>query len=128
MANKIKTHEELIREAVAEGKFEFAESDVIEQYEDIARKFLQAVFDVDYDDVMISDESCLSDFAGCCIPPDANPDLKGVDGLKELYLLGGNVLVEKIDALYGIKVDPHDYFITVFEQIRRQENSKLNAS
>ena len=121
MANKIKTHEEIIREAAAEGRIEFAESDVIDQYEDIARDFLLAVFNVEYDDVLITDESCLSDFAGCCIPPDAKSDLKGADGLQELYLLGENVLVEKIDALYGIKVDPHDYFITVFEQIRRQD-------
>ena len=44
----------------------FASQDGVEQFESLAREFLPAILGYEYDDVMLTDESSLSDFCGRC--------------------------------------------------------------
>jgi hypothetical protein len=123
MAVKEKTHEEQIREAVEAGRVYMSDTDKIDIYEDIARDFLKKIFDINYDECFISDESALSDFAGCNIPEDFVIE-KG--NLKECYAAGREHTLQKINENYGLEVDPYDYLITVFEKIRLQRTKLLN--
>jgi hypothetical protein len=44
----------------------FASQDGVEQSEALAREFLPAILGYEYDDVMLTDESAISDFCGRC--------------------------------------------------------------
>ena len=112
-----------IRKAAAEGKIVYAPSDDIEDYEDIAREFLMGMFDVDYDECFISDESRLSDFAGCCFPEDV--ESKGMPW-EEFYKVARAAMVTKIEETYGLTVDPHDELVAVFERIRQKKIALVN--
>jgi len=128
MANKDETHEEKIRRLADEGKIEFAESDEIDEYYDIAREFIESIFGISIDECMISDESALSDFATCCIPDEYEPDknLSREEGWAEMQNLGSVNMVRAIYSRYQIAVQSDDYLITVFEQIRKSREPVLN--
>lgn len=115
MASKDDDATERMRKAAEEGRITYAETDEIENYDEIARELLQEIFDIDYDDCFISDESALSDFATCCCPDEVGTTLE------EAYAAGKAEMKRRILARYGIDVDPHELLITVFEQIRRQQ-------
>ena len=106
-----------IKKAAEEGKIVMCESNEIEDYEDIAREFLATIFNVDYDECFISDESSLSDFSTCCVPDDIDDDK--VSSMELLSKLGRDLMVRKINETYGLDVEPHDYLITVFERLRQ---------
>jgi hypothetical protein len=95
-----------------------ADTDKIEEYKDIAKDFLNNICNTDYNECFISDESCLSDFAGCCFPEDF--DSVGMT-LTEFYARGKEFAVAKVKEKYGIDVDVNDYFITIFEKIKQQQ-------
>ena len=120
----IEEAEAKIKKAAAEGKITYAGSDEIEDYEDIAREFLMTIFNVDYDECFISDESSLSDFAGCCVPEEI--DESKVSTMELLQDLGKRLMVRKINETYGLDVDPHDYLVKVFEQLRQVRIQRLN--
>lgn len=122
MAKKDKTLEERVDEAAKAGRITYASQDQIDDYTYIADEFLQAMFDLNPDEVMISDESRLSDFAGCCIPEDVEDSMS----LQEMYDIGRNITVEKIQATYGITVDPYAMLIDVFEEIRVLRSKRVN--
>lgn len=101
-----------------------AESDVIEEYEEIADDFFRLIFGIEYTECFVSDESSLSDFAGCCIP--ANVEVAPRGKLTELYDIGRKNMVAQIKYHYGINVDPYDYLITVFEKIKKNQSTIIN--
>ena len=105
-----------------------AESDIIGEYDEIAREFLDAVFDQDLDECLITDESCLSDFSGCCLPEDYEPPagLTKQERFNHLYEIGDAEMIKIVKERYGIDVSPDDYLITVFEKIRKVNDAFLN--
>lgn len=113
-----------IREAAEEGRIELAETDVIAEYDEIAEDFFNMIFAMDYTDCFISDESSLSDFAGCCIP--ANVEVAPRGKVTDLYDIGRKNMLVKIKKHYGIDVDPYDTLIIAFEKIKQTQNRKLN--
>jgi hypothetical protein len=113
---------EKIRKAAAEGKITYAEVYEIENYEDIAREFLKTMFDINYDECFISDESSLSDFATCCIPDEVDNSSMDWPTLADI---GRAAMVKKIDETYGLTVQPWDYLIEVFDRIRRNRIARL---
>jgi hypothetical protein len=93
----------------------FASSDNVDDYEEIAREFVNTIFELDYDECFISDESTLSDFAGCCVPESLQEEPKT---LAEFYAIGKAEMVRLVRNAYGIEVEPRNYLVEVFEQIR----------
>ena len=126
MAKKKLTPEEAeanIRNAAAEGRIVYAPSDDVEDYEDIARDFLQKIFKINYDECFISDESSLADFSGCGMPEEYDTeDLTP----EQYYALGDVVMVRTINENYGIDVTRRDRLVDVFERIRKQQATFLN--
>jgi hypothetical protein len=112
-----------IQKAAAEGRITYAETLDIEDYEDIAREFLKNMFDIEYDECFISDESTLSDFASCCVPNDVAIE---TFTLQEYYSIGREHMVKKIEETYGLTVQPWDYLVTVFSRIRYQRIAHLH--
>ena len=112
-----------INKLAAEGKITYAETFEIESYEDIAREFLKTMFDVEYDECFISDESTLNDFATCCIPEDV--ETKGMS-MAELNQVAKDIMLKKLNATYGIDAEPWDYLIVVFDRIRKQRIAHLH--
>lgn len=104
------------------------DQDVIADYDDIAREFLPAVFGIELDECLITDESQLSDFSGCCAPEDyvRDPKLTREESLNHLYEICDINMLKIIKEKYGIDVDPCDYLITVFEKVRQTRNITLN--
>jgi hypothetical protein len=96
-------------------KIVMADTDVVEDYADIAREFLERIFSINYDECFISDESTLSDFAGCAVPEDSVADNITMD---EYYDIGRKYTIEKVSAVYNLDVHIHDYLFKVFEQIK----------
>jgi hypothetical protein len=126
MAKKKLTPEDAeakIRKAAAEGKIVYASSDDVEDYEEIAREFLQKIFKINYDECFISDESSLADFSGCGMP-----DSEEIEKLtlEQHYALGKVVMVRTINENYGIDVSPNDLLVDVFERIRKHRSTLLN--
>jgi hypothetical protein len=121
-------NEDKIKKLAEEGKIEFAEAFTIEEYDDIAEEFLKTVCDINFNECFISDDSALSDFAGCCIPEEYTPDreLPKEERFKKMYAVGRENMVKIIKEKYGIDVDPYDYLITVFEQIKQKNTPTLN--
>jgi glycogen synthase len=106
-----------------------AETDDIEQYEDIAREVMKKIFDINYDECFISDESALSDFAGCCLPdywePDYAPDAPRQEKWNAMSSAGRHEAVRAIKAEYGVDVDQWDFLITVFAKIEASRKAKV---
>jgi hypothetical protein len=92
-----------------------ADTNAVEDYADIAEEFLMAIFNVAANECFISDESTLSDFAGCAVPDDA-----AVDNItmEEFYEIGRKYTIEKVLSVYNLDVHIHDYLFKVFEQIK----------
>lgn len=103
-------------------KIEMCESFTIDEYSDIAREFLDKIFDLDLDSTFISDESMLYDFAGCCYPETQSP----LGKINDFYALATQNMIRIIKAEYNIDVVSHDYLITVFEQIRKHRDITVN--
>lgn len=105
-----------------------ADQDVIGDYDDIAREFLPAVFGIDLDECLITDESQLSDFSGCCAPEDyvRDPKLTREESLNHLYDMCDFNMVKVIKKKYSIDVKPRDSLISVFEKVRQTRNITLN--
>jgi hypothetical protein len=103
-----------------------ASSEEIEEYEDIAREFLFVICKISYDVCLITDESCLSDFAGCCVPQSYEPDYplsaSREEKFKHLYSAGRVEIIAKVKEKYNIDVNASDYLITIFEQIKQSRN------
>ena len=100
----------------------------IDEYDDIAREFLEEIFGIDFNSCFISDESSLWDFSGCCIPENHERDfsLPKEESLKACYDAGRDNMVRLIKEKYNINIDANDYLITVFEKIRQSRNITLN--
>lgn len=122
MATKDKTPEERIQEAAEAGRIVYGSTDNIDDYDDIATEVLDVIFGLDASETFISDESSLSDFAGCCIPDGVSDELS----LKECYALGRIEMVKMFIANFGITVDPYDLLTTVFEEIRQSRIKMRN--
>lgn len=115
--------EERIRKAAADGRIVMAETDNIESYDAIAEGFLRKICNIDYKECFISDESTLSDFAGCCI--DNDTDVSKLS-LSEFYDLGKKNIVERVNNVYGLEVDVYDTLVNIIEKIYDQKKIRVN--
>jgi len=79
---------------------ELAPQGTIEQYETTAREFLQAILGQDLSECLITDESTLSDFAGCALPDTLASQAQT---LKEVYQAWDTWVVPLICARYRIE-------------------------
>jgi hypothetical protein len=122
MAKKDKTLEEQIHEAAEAGRIVFMSDDNISDYDTIARDFFNRVFDMSWDDCFVSDESSLSDFAGCGMPEEMADELN----IEDYYSAGRAYTVNKIMTEYGIEVDAREYLVDVFEKIRVKATKLVN--
>lgn len=106
-------------------KIVMADTLYIGDYDDIAREFLDAMFGIDLDECLISDESALSDFSICCLPEgyETPKGLSRQEGFSNLYAAGRAETVRIVKEKYGLDVDATDYLITVFEQIKQSRNA-----
>lgn len=117
-----KNSEDKIKKLAADGKIVFADTFTIDEYDDIAREFLNKIFNLDFDSTFISDESQLSDFAGCCYP-----DVDGPLGkINDFSAIAEDNMIKMIKEEYNIEVSARDCLITVFEKIRQSRNITLN--
>ena len=100
----------------------FAPRDLIDDYEDIARDFLKRICNLDYDECFISDESGVSDFAGCCIPEtlDTEPE-----SLKEAYAIGKQNMIQKVLNTYGVDITGKFYLLEVFDMIYQRKQTTI---
>jgi hypothetical protein len=99
-------------------KIIFANTNNIEDYDTIARKFVKDMFDLNYDECFISDDSWLSDFSSCGMPDEFDSTNMTLD---EVYTAWDQFIAEKIKAAYGIALDMTKPVVLVelFEQIRQ---------
>jgi glycogen synthase len=90
---------------------------------------MKKIFDINYDECFISDESALSDFAGCCLPdywePDYAADAPRQEKWNAMASAGRHEAVRTIKAEYGVDVDQWDYLITVFSRIEASRKAKV---
>ena len=104
-------------------KVTLAEQDRIDLYEATATEFFRSVLDMDYSECLVTDESRLSDFAGCGMPDelaDATP------GLKELYAAWRVWVVPVIRDRYGLDdVVPSILLVDLFERIEQQRTRQV---
>ena len=109
-------------------KIIIAESYVIEDYDDIAREFLDKIFHESLDSCLITDESQLYDFAGCCAPENYEPDpcLHRKKALRQFYEACDYNMVKAIKKEYGLDVEPYEQLIHVFEKIRQSRKRTIN--
>lgn len=96
----------------------FASRDLIDDYEDIARDFLKRICHLEYDECFISDESGISDFAGCCIPEVME---KEPETLKEAYAAGKQNMIQKTLETYGVDISDKVYLLEVFDMIYQRK-------
>jgi hypothetical protein len=126
MANKVKTPEEKIQDAIDSGRIVMADTDEVDCYEEIAADFLKQIFNLDVDECFFSDESRLSDFSACAVDDDNAKIIGEGLSLKEYYAITDNIMVNKINAIYGLDVIATDLLVAVFENIRQKKMLHLN--
>jgi hypothetical protein len=126
MAVKDKTPEEKIDEAIAAGRIVMADTDEVDCYEDIAVDFLKQIFNIDYDECFISDESALSDFSACAMDDEQSQMFGEGHTLKELYAYTDKIMIAKINAIYGVDVRATDLLVDVFDRIHLNSIKHLN--
>lgn len=80
-------------------KLVLASQDQIELYEATARELFRDVLDLNYDECLVTDETCLSDFSSCGLPEDF-PEPAG--GLKELYAAWDTWVLAELQRRYGL--------------------------
>lgn len=97
--------------------FSEAPSTEIEKYKHSCKEFMQTVFHLNTDDCFLSDDSTISDFAGCEMPDELIPHNIS---LKEFYQLGMEYTIGKIREQYNIEVSAVDLLIDVFEKIKNE--------
>jgi len=84
----------------------FAEQDGVAQFESLAREFLPAILDLNFDETLITDESSLSDFCGCC-------------DTREAFDAWGAEVLQRIEDRYGVR--PTDTGIRLVDLFREIE-------
>lgn len=109
-------------------EFEFADQFQIEAFEGIAIVFFQDILGMNYFEMLVTDESALSDFAGCgeeCsdFPQELeNPSLPR----NEEYELWSKWVCRKILDPYGIGVACAGiYLVDLFRQIKTAWKPKI---
>ncbi len=109
-------------------KFEFADQFQIVAFEEIAIAFLQDILGMNYFEMLVTDESSLSDFVGCgedCsdFPHElASPLLPR----NEEYELWSKWVCRKISDRYGIEVaDARIYLVDLFRQIKNAKKPMI---
>ncbi len=73
-------------------RLEFAPSDVIAQYETIARDFLSRIFNLDYEKCLISDQSSLWDFYASESDEPLFQKIRNVYGIDVADIKDGNLV------------------------------------
>ncbi len=100
-----------------------APQEIIEQYEDTAREFFEAVLKLQYDECLVTDESRLSDFSSCGLPDDL---ADATQTLRQLYAAWDAHVVPLIRRLYAVEVVPKILLIELFDRIERQMAVRLH--
>lgn len=72
----------------------------IQNHEDTAADFFTRILDLDFDSVLVSDESQLSDFSTCGLPDEIEADT-----LPAIYNAWDEWVIKEIKIEYGIKIE-----------------------
>lgn len=102
-------------------KFEFADQSGILAFEDIAAVFFQDILGMDYAEMLITDESALSDFADCGEECSDFPRELESSSLRwnERRRLWSKWVCRKISERYGVEVpNAGIYLVDLFRQIK----------
>lgn len=109
-------------------KFEFADQFQIVAFEEIAMTFFQDILGMNYFEMLVTDESALSDFVGCGEDCSDFPHELEKASLprKEEYELWGNWVCRKISDQYGIEVrNVRIYLVDLFRQIKAANKTTI---
>lgn len=102
-------------------KVTLAEQDRIDLYEATATEFFRSVLDMDYSECLVTDESRLSDFAGCGMPDELADATIGLQGLYAAWRVW---VVPVIKELYGLdNVAPTILLVDLFERIEHRRHA-----
>lgn len=77
----------------------------IQNHEDTAADFFTRILDLDFDSVLVSDESQLSDFSSCGLPEGFGADAFHADTLSALYNAWDEWVIAEIYNTYRIKIE-----------------------
>ena len=92
----------------------YADTSEIDKFDNIAADVLRRVFKLEFSQTLITDESWLSDFSGCCVPDDEPIEDMSIS---EFNKIGNREMIAKFKELYNIDVEPHDRLVDVFVKI-----------
>lgn len=84
----------------------------IAQFETVAREFLPAVLNLDFDETMITDESSLGDFCGLC-------------ETREEFDACEQKVLQRIEDRYGVRpADSRVHLVDLFRDIEIQRRAR----
>jgi hypothetical protein len=110
-------------------KFEWADRLQILAYGETATDFFQDILGMDYSEILITDESALSDFACCGSSCSDYPEALMDRSLprQELRNRWREWVVKRISARYGIEIPESGmiYLVSLFRQIEAAKNTKM---
>ena len=113
----------------------YASQEIISDYDLIGLHFMKTVFDMDYREMMLSDESWLSDFSGCGLSDDdwlninnqyqalLNSDINYLESEKLYHKIKNtywdNIIIQKVFEEYKISIEKTNILIyPLFETIK----------
>jgi hypothetical protein len=77
------------------------EQDRIDAYEATGRRFMSEILEMDWDSILVTDLSALSDFSSCGLPDD----IETGDTLESLYNAWDAWVIPKIEEVFGIRLE-----------------------
>lgn len=92
----------------------YAPSDEIDSYPQVTEDVLRRIFRLELSQTLVTDESWLSDFSGCCVPEDE--PLEDIS-IVEFRKIGDRAMIEKFKRVYGIDVAPNDPLVDVIKKL-----------
>lgn len=109
--------------ASAHPLFVVAAQDVIEAFEVTGRRVLREVLGMSWDEVLVTDESDLSDFSTCGMPEDDFPEGANYG---ECCRLWNAWVIARISALYRVRLaDTRIRLVELFRQVENSTNNPL---
>ncbi len=114
---------------MSERKFELADQSQILAFEETASVFFRDILGMAYSEVLVTDESALSDFAGCgdsCsdFPSHLTEDFLPRRKLDDLWFMW---VREKVSKRYGIEISDAIYLVDLFRQIESAKDPNVVA-
>jgi hypothetical protein len=105
-------------------KFELADKSQIEAFEEIAAKLFDDILGMDYSEILATDDSALSDFAGCGEACDDFPPelLNARQSWQERRERWSKWVIAKIAERYGVEIaGPGIYLVELFRRIKQEK-------